>query len=562
MRLPIIFILTLLVIGPGCTFPGSVEDVAPAEAALAIPDEGATVTSVPKATATVEKPRIKLSATSAPVQVKTIASSVATATLPAQIASRFANALEGTDIAGTDSQLPESISEHTVAWGDNLSVIAARYGLSVETLVAINELENPDLLEVGQILKLPPAPETFGPPFLILPDNRLVRSVDAHSFDVGDYVHAQPGVLRRMGGTIVARQANGSTVDLSLSASEVVQQVSLDFSVDPRVLLAFLEYRAGLLSNPDVDEELLIYPLFSSEATGGIDRPGLYAQLIWLADQLNHGYYGKKYRGDEIIDFVDGSRLLYHHDVNAGTAAIQHVFAKITPGSSWARDVGEEGFYLAYRNLFDDPFSNLREERDTRLQQPKLNLPFRQGEVWLFTGGFHGGWGNGSAWASVDFAPPAEAEPVPYCYTSTFPVTAVARGRIARLSEGVVVLDLDLDGNEGSGWSILYLHTTHDESLKMGQIVDAGEILGFPSCQGGYSTATHLHIARRYNGEWIPADCIHCSSWQNPPPFVMSEWRVVGLKNQAYQGFMLNLLDNRSVVAEQGRYTDVNQISW
>ncbi|MCY4070004.1 MAG: LysM peptidoglycan-binding domain-containing M23 family metallopeptidase [Chloroflexi bacterium] len=454
------------------------------------------------------------------------------------------------------------MSEYVVAWGDTLSRIASIHGLSVETLVAINDLQNPDLLKVGQIIKLPQPPDANGPSFRILPDARLVRSYGAQSFDVQRFVHAQPGILRKMGGTVVSRQADGRSVSISLSASETVQRVSLDFSVDPRVLLAFLEYRAGLLSNLDVEGEQLLYPIFSPEASGGIDRPGLYAQLIWLADQLNYGYYGKKYRGDAIVDFVDGSRLLYHQDLNAGTAAIQHVFARMTSGASWATDVGDGGFYLVYRTLFGEPFADYEQGDATTLRQPKLSLPFRRGEVWRFTGGYHGGWGNGSAWASVDFAPPKEAGPVSYCYTSSFPVTAVARGIIARLSEGAVILDLDLDGNEGSGWTILYLHTTHAESLETGQIVEAGEVLGYPSCAGGYSTATHLHIARRYNGEWIPADCVNCPASLRIPPFTMGDWQVVGLRNQAYQGFMVNSADNRSVIAEQGRYTNINQISW
>ena len=562
MRLPIISSLLLLFVASGCTISGSTENPVSAQAATTVFEEGATATSAPSVTATLEIPQIKLSPSGNSRQTGRRDAVVATATLPPQLASRFADATANAGVATVNSQSLNDVSEYVVAWGDTLSRIASIHGLSIETLVAINDLQNPDLLVVGQTIKLPPSPDANGPSFHILPDTRLVRSAGAQSFDVQGYVDAQPGILRKMGGAVASRQADGSTVNIALSASETVQRVALDFSVDPRVLLAFLEYRAGLLSNLDVEGEHLLYPIFSPEASGGIDRPGLYAQLIWLADQLNYGYYGKKYRGDAIVDFTDGSRLLYHQDLNAGTAAIQHVFARMTSGASWARDVGDEGFYRVYRDLFGEPFADYEQGDAAELRQPKLSLPFRPGEVWRFTGGHHGGWGNGSAWASVDFAPPKEAGPMHYCYTSSFPVTAVARGKIARLSEGAVILDLDLDGNEGSGWTILYLHTTHADSLEMGQIVEAGAVLGYPSCEGGYSTATHLHIARRYNGEWIPADCVNCPISLRIPPFTMSDWQVVGLRNQPYQGFMLNSADNRSVIAEQGRNTNINQISW
>jgi hypothetical protein len=36
-------------------------------------------------------------------------------------------------------------------------------------------------------------------------------------------------------------------------------------------------------------------------------------------------------------------------------------------------------------------------------------------------------------------------------------------------------------------------------------LVEAGDLLGHPSCEGGESTGSHIHIARKYNGEWIPA---------------------------------------------------------
>ena len=196
------------------------------------------------------------------------------------------------------------------------------------------------------------------------------------------------------------------------------------------------------------------------------------------------------------------------------------------------------------------------------LRSRNLTLPFPRGQIWRYTGGFHGGWGNGSAWSAIDFAPPEEEGASAWCYVSSFPITAVAAGTITRLDDGLVVLDLDEDGDEGSGWTILYLHISRHDALRVGQVVDVGNILGYASCLGGYTTATHLHIARLYNGEWIPADCNRCSTEFSVPQFVMSHWRVVGLGSQLYQGFLVHELDNRSAVAEQSRFTDVNIISW
>lgn len=52
-----------------------------------------------------------------------------------------------------DSEDPERLT-YTVVKGDTLSRIARRYGVSVKELVALNDIENPNLIHVGQIIKI------------------------------------------------------------------------------------------------------------------------------------------------------------------------------------------------------------------------------------------------------------------------------------------------------------------------------------------------------------------------------------------------------------------------
>src|SRR5690606_37535414 len=107
-------------------------------------------------------------------------------------------------------------------------------------------------------------------------------------------------------------------------------------------------------------------------------------------------------------------------------------------------------FYHTYTAYFGDPFTNIIEPLfPPNLQQPALTLPFRPGQTWFYTGGPHGGWGSGSAWSAVDFAPPDERPAGgSSCYVSEYFATAVAPGVIARSGDGAVVLDLDGDGDE------------------------------------------------------------------------------------------------------------------
>ena len=454
-------------------------------------------------------------------------------------------------------------SQYVVQPGDTLSGIAVYYNISLQSLLNVNSIQNPDLLEVGQVLIFPESPSSFTPKFQIVPDAKLVYSPSAINFQINTFLASQIGYISVATDTVSTRLSDGTEIQEVLTAEAIIERVSYEYSIDPRILLTFLEYRAGWLSQLNIADDLRSYPIISSEDSNGFDRSGLYKQLSWLSNELNHGYYGWKYRGRNILEFQDGTRLLYDPSLNAGTISLQYALSLNNSVNQWISDVSQEGFISTYQQYFEGAFVNNIQLIPSPLIQPSLTLPFPQGDIWRFTGGFHGGWGGGSAWASVDFAPPDDRQDGdPFCYISEFPITAVSSGVIARATGGALVLDIDGDGYESSGWTILYLHMTIDPSITVGQAVQAGDILGNASCHGGFSSATHLHIARRYNGEWIPADCINCSQQDPIPPFLMSNWQVVGIQNQEYQGYMVNVSNNQQVVAEQGRKTTINEISW
>jgi len=442
---------------------------------------------------------------------------------------------------------------YTVQPGDTLSGIALRFDIELDVLQTLNDLPNPDLLEVGQVLRLPGRLIVPGSDFRILPDHRLVRAPGSADFDIDGFIDSQPGYIRT---------ATDEVDDIIYSARDIVRRVSLEYSIDARLLLALLEYKGGWLSDPAPSDDARTYPLGAPASPFGFDRNGLYRQLTWAADRLNDGYYGWKLGEDSEAVLADDGRAPYSAALNAATVGVQSMFSQTADYPTWASQVSESGFYAVYMRYFGDPFSDPREPLvPLGLTQPVLTLPFAADEIWFYTGGWHGGWGSGSAWAAVDFAPPDERpDGSSSCYVSDYFATAAADGVIARSADGAVVLDLDGDGDESTGWTILYLHIASLDRIPGGVQVRRGDRIGRPSCEGGFSTGTHLHIARRYNGEWITASCVVCRNESDYPPFVMSDWQVIGLAGQEYQGFLRR--GNEQRIAEQGRLILDNRVGW
>ena len=152
---------------------------------------------------------------------------------------------------------------------------------------------------------------------------------------------------------------------------------------------------------------------------------------------------------------------------------------------------------------------------------------------WSFTGGPHNGWGqispniygqSHSVFSAIDFAPAADK---PGCIPTTAWAVASAPGLVVRSENGVVMLDLDGDGYEQTGWDLLYLHMANEGRVELGALLETNDHIGHPSCEGGVATGTHLHFARKFNGEWVTAD--------GPIPFVLSDWRVVA-GTEPYKG--------------------------
>ncbi|MEE8391248.1 MAG: LysM peptidoglycan-binding domain-containing protein [Anaerolineae bacterium] len=395
------------------------------------------------------------------------------------------------------------VESYTVQPGETLGWIALVFGSTVEEIVAANGLPDADSISAGQTLIIPVNATETGPALKLIPDSELVYGPAYIHFDLAGFVAGQGGYLASYTG-----DAEGYT----LTGTEIVQLVLQRYSVGPRVLLALLELQSGWVTNSHPAAETLVYPL------GHVQDyyEGLFQQLSWAAMRLNGGYYGWK-RGDHgTVRLLNGTRVAIAPGLNPGSAGVQNCLAELSATwDEWQTLVGPNGFLATYERLFGNPFAYTVEPLvPPDLMQPELRLPWESGQTWYFTGGPHGGWGNNSDRAALDFVPGNESLG---CAPSGEWVTAAASGQVLRSENGEVIVDLDGDGFEQSGWTLLYLHVYAQDRVEAGTYVQRGQRIGHPSCEGGFSEATHLHLARRYNGEWIPAG-------SGSTPMVLSGW--------------------------------------
>lgn len=394
---------------------------------------------------------------------------------------------------------------YQVRYGDTLTGIALLCDCSVEEIMHLNGLTDPYALQVGQILRLPVEPSEMAPTTHLLPDSEFVYSPSAIGFDIAAFARTRGGYLKDHTEFVENRWRTGP---------EIVQLIAQRHSLHPRLLLALLEDASGWVDNPDPTAEQRAYPLGNQP----IGASGLFPALNWVASQLSAGYYGWKDRGVNVLRFDDGTRIGLGDGLNAATAGLYYYLAQGVTPALWRERIGPNGFMQTYRRLFGDPWAYAIEPLlPPDLEQPPLRLPWEGGQMWFLTGGPHGGWDPQSAWAALDFIPGGNDLG---CYPAPEWATAAAPGLVVRSEEGEVLLDLDGDGYEQTGWVLLYLHIRSDDRVPAGTWLEQGERIGHPGCEGGYATATHLHFARRYNGEWIAA--------AGPIPLVLSGWVANG----------------------------------
>jgi LasA protease len=410
---------------------------------------------------------------------------------------------------------PGELVEYIAQTGDTLPALAVRFNTTEQEIRKANPIlpENVTTMPPGMPMQIPIYYKPlWATAFQMIPDSLFVYGPAEVGFDPVAYAKSQPGWFK---------DAEGYSGTNTLLGGEMLVLLARNYSVSPRLLLALVEFHTGGVTQSDRANMDNPFPL------GFRDRrsTGLYRELVTASNTLNNAYYS--WRSGSLTEFMLKDGRLFRPDPwqNAATVALQYYFSLVLSAADFEQAIESQGFIQTYTTLFGDPWENVQPHIPGSLQQPQMRFPFIAGTIWAYTGGPHTGYGTGEPLAAIDFAPPSIRGG---CTPTDQPATAVADGiLIARKHQAIAMLDLDGDGDERTGWVVFYLHLAGDSIPPDGTTLKAGDPIGLPSCEGGRSTGTHIHIARKYNGEWIQAG--------GPLAFNLEGW-VAGNGNIAYEG--------------------------
>jgi murein DD-endopeptidase MepM/ murein hydrolase activator NlpD len=434
--------------------------------------------------------------------------------IPSETSPSLPPALESTQ----EETLLDGHLRYSTQQGDTLAAIALRFDVPVDSIRAAVPLTEEGLLPVGIQLQIPDILEEHLPfNTAYLPDSEIIYGQSVGGFNVLAFVEAAGGFLSTY---------EEEVKEKTLTGAEIVNKVAIETSTNPRLLLAFLEYQSGWVFGFPPDAANDPYPI----GFGATLDTGLYKELMISARVLDQGFYGWRDGSRLNLSFYGGRTARLAPELNAGSAAIMALFGSLYLPEAWDHHMyGDDSFLSFYREIFGDELARaaaVEPYLSHTIQQPELMLPFPIGEAWSFTGGPHITWQTGTPRGAVDFAP-ITGEPA--CAVSAWWTTAAASGLVVRSDWNVVALDLDGDGDEGTGWVLIYMHIAEKDKPAVGTWLEKDARLGHPSCEGGSATGTHVHFARKYNGEWFGVG--------DPLPMVLSGWRVFA-GDRRYEGFM------------------------
>jgi len=299
------------------------------------------------------------------------------------------------------------------------------------------------------------------------------------------------------------------------SLANAVEVNAAYYGINPRVLLAVLETRYGLVTAlPD-----------------GMADAGLIALIEDTSQTLHNAFYDHLYQwgsraGNAAADtppaiaLADGASLQIADGTSSGSYAVAAALGTDqTPASAdtlLAADAAG-GFEAVFIELFPgvDPLDASNDINPSSLPPDDLlQFPFPLDSAWRFSGVHSWAGGDyGSDRSSMDFSTTWSNFPnFPYKNT-----VAAAGGNARIITPYAGHLPCWVEIDHGGGWTTSYYHLRNIGStsgsignLSRNQLIGA---IGTETCNGGFASGAHVHFTLWYNGALFDLDGVKLSGW-------------------------------------------------
>ena len=326
---------------------------------------------------------------------------------------------------------------------------------------------------------------------LLFSNELFLYGRDAEAFDLAGYLAVHAPQLR--------------------DKQELIAHWSGYYSINPKVVLALMELKSGLMSAPS--QEKLRTPF------AGLSKASDFAgQLRDVLQQLSQRFYG--FEAYQRRQARTGDRRS-GQDAKALNAASIALLGLLYDASSepvvLIKKPSLQGFTQQFAQLFNTPseqMSPVESSGEVVLAASALpptnmlQLPWYQGYSWQ-SNGAHSHTGSGSPYSSIDVS-----YDWPGWGAATYSVAAAHDGRVTVMSRCQVRV------THANGWATNYYHMDNIR-VSNGEIITVNTKLGnYASnrntalCEGGSSTGPHLHFSLLYNGRYVSLQGVNLGAFR------------------------------------------------
>ncbi|MGC8874670.1 MAG: peptidoglycan DD-metalloendopeptidase family protein, partial [Chloroflexia bacterium] len=344
--------------------------------------------------------------------------------------------------------------------------------------------------------RLSTPPPTTPSPVLpaLLDDGRLFYEPGWGSLEVRRYLEGRPGTLAGLSLWIG---------DTEMPMADIISGKCLLYGLNPKVVLALLEFQSGLIDAPEPSPDALAWAMGRRHW----EDEGLEPQIDWAVRELFRATRDFPLAKELVLS--DGSTVPIPPGTNLGSYALMRVVALAGGASDIQRLLGPgpSSFTAVYRRLFgEDPRQPLA-DLPSPAEHPFLAQPyegtFEVTSIFDHQGPFLSEDGSLISYLGEEASglPYDGHDGWDYALDAGVPILAAADGvvawagnsndRCATIARGVIL-------DHGNGYQTLYWHLD-TVTVDIGQRVRQGERIGTAGATG-CADGPHLHFGVHFLG--------------------------------------------------------------